>query len=588
MLIRHGICASGQDSYHPTVLPFAMKSAKTRCLLLAIFFAHGVALAEEPATTDEKKPGFFSRVRRGVTGLFDGKNKEPEARPKETPAEKPKPNPEAQKVATPKKKEPEKKPEAKPASTPKATKPRPADTGSPKPKATPAAKSEPKKQETPPAPKAAEKPAAKSSEKPPAPAPAPEKPKAAAQAAPEPPAKPAATTPAKEPAATASATAAPKPETPDTASKKPGEAKGQGGEFDDVSAAFGPKKPEPAPATAATTKDNPPPAENLPPPPPLPAADGSWDVVKLNGRDYITADSIQRFFRFSTLKRDGKRVWLRSPTILMRIEIGSLDLVINNIKFILSVEAAESGGKALISRLDLVKLLDPVLRPSHITTSEWFDTVVVDAGHGGHDSGAKGVYGYEKDFTLQMATTLRDCLQKRGFKVVLTRSTDDFITLGGRVAIANATPRSIFVSLHFNSSSSEAAGIETWSLSPQGASSTFMGSRGWDNNSFDGNRRDSENIALATAVHGTVIHRFNSVDGGIKLIDRGIKRARWTVLTGCTRPGILFEGGFVTNATEGRYIAAANYRQAVCDCLADAVVTYRRALQPRVGQQSTR
>jgi N-acetylmuramoyl-L-alanine amidase len=93
-----------------------------------------------------------------------------------------------------------------------------------------------------------------------------------------------------------------------------------------------------------------------------------------------------------------------------------------------------------------------------------------------------------------------------------------------------------------------------------------------------GNQFDSENIALATAVHAQVVHRF-------KLIDRGIKRARWTVLTGCNRPGILFEGGFVTNARECQLIASDNYRKAVADAIGDAVVNFKRALAPQAAKR---
>ncbi|MDB6120685.1 MAG: N-acetylmuramoyl-L-alanine amidase, partial [Verrucomicrobiaceae bacterium] len=310
----------------------------------------------------------------------------------------------------------------------------------------------------------------------------------------------------------------------------------------------------------------------------LPPIDSSFEVVKYEGRDYVTAESMHRFYRFSSFKVDGKRVILSNPTLILKADIGSQEMLMNNIKFILSYPLTTVNGKPAFSRLDLCKLIDPVLLPNHISDADPFDTVVVDAGHGGHDSGAKGVYGYEKDFTLQMALTVKTALLQRGLKVVMTRSTDEFITLGGRAEIANATPHSIFLSLHFNSSGPEANGIETFALSPQGSASTFMGQRSSDYHSFTGNHQDSANIALATAVHAMVIHRF-------KLVDRGIKRARWSVLTGCNRPGILFEGGFVTNGTECRLIASTTYRMAVANAIGDAIVNYRRALQPRLGQQ---
>ncbi len=308
---------------------------------------------------------------------------------------------------------------------------------------------------------------------------------------------------------------------------------------------------------------------------PLPSSQQGtgWQVVKINGRDYVTGDSISKFYPFNSYKVEGTHVWLRSNNLIMKAQIGSQELLINNIKFILSYAVTESGGKALFSRVDLCKLIDPVLRPTYITDAEPFDTVVVDAGHGGHDVGARGVYGYEKEFALKMGNTVRDALVRKGFKVIMTRSTDTFISLSGRVAVANATPNSIFLSLHFNSGeSSVASGIETFALTPQGSSASLERGGGYNANGLTGNSHDSANIALATAVHAMVISRF-------KFVDRGIKRAQWSVLTGCKRPGILFEGGFVSNGGECRLIASDTYRQSVSSAIADAITNYRSALR---------
>ena len=337
-------------------------------------------------------------------------------------------------------------------------------------------------------------------------------------------------------------------------------------------------KPADGPTPAASNGSSPGVVENNIPLPPI---DSAFEIVKADGRDYVTAESIHRFYRFSGMRMDGNNVVLNNPTLILKATLGSQEILMNNIKFILSYPFTTVAGKPAFSRLDLCKLIDPVLLPSHISDADRFDTVVVDAGHGGHDSGARGVYGFEKDFTLQMALAVKTVLIQRGFKVVMTRSTDEFISLGGRAEIANKTPHSIFLSLHFNSSGPAANGIETFALSPQGTASTFMGQRSSDYQAFSGNHQDSANIALATAVHAMVIHKF-------KLVDRGIKRARWSVLTGCNRPGILFEGGFVTNGTECRLIASSTYRQAVAEAIGDAIVNYRRALQPRVAQPSVK
>jgi N-acetylmuramoyl-L-alanine amidase len=311
-------------------------------------------------------------------------------------------------------------------------------------------------------------------------------------------------------------------------------------------------------------------------------ANGGWEVVKIGGRDYITAESIRNFYNplygFTTFRLQGNHFWLGSSKLILKAQVGSQEMLINNIKFILSFPVQSHNGKVLFSRLDLCKLIDPVLCPSHIQNAEYFDTVVIDAGHGGHDAGARGIYGYEKDFALKMAMAVRTALMQRGFKVILTRANDTFLTLGGRVAIANQTPKSIFISLHFNSGGSAASGIETWALTPQSAAATISRGGGYNINGVTGNKQDSANIALATAVHASVISRF-------KFVDRGIKRAQWSVLTGCKRPGILFEGGFVSNAKECLLVASDAYRQQVSAAIGDAVVNYRKALETAMAKR---
>ncbi|MFZ4766521.1 MAG: N-acetylmuramoyl-L-alanine amidase [Roseimicrobium sp.] len=329
-----------------------------------------------------------------------------------------------------------------------------------------------------------------------------------------------------------------------------------GGEFDhdDEAKTAATSKPTGGKSTTTTSSDMP-----------------GWDLERYHERDYVSAQSLHRFYRFNNLEVRENNVWLRSPQLIMKAVIGSQDLLINNIKFVLSDPVIELNNKPCFSRLDLCKLIDPVLRPSYINTANQFDTVILDAGHGGHDTGARGIYGYEKDFALKLAFAVKADLEKRGLKVVLTRKDDSFISLRGRVAIANTIPNSIYVSLHFNSGGSSATGIETFALTPQGGASVY-GARSVDAYSFSGNQRDSENIALATAIHAAVVHHF-------KLVDRGVKRARWYVLKGLERPGVLFEGGFVTNASDAKLIAADNFRLELASTLGQAVMNYRRALQ---------
>jgi N-acetylmuramoyl-L-alanine amidase len=168
-------------------------------------------------------------------------------------------------------------------------------------------------------------------------------------------------------------------------------------------------------------------------------------------------------------------------------------------------------------------------------------TVVIDAGHGGHDRG--GIPGQripEKDMTLDVAQRLKKVLASNGYRVVMTRDSDVFIPLGTRVAIANSYSNAIFVSIHFNSARrSGAGGIETY----------FYG-------------RDS--LPLASAIHYFVA-------GGAPSSNRNVRRRGYFVLRKARVPAVLVECGFLTNPTEAAYAQTASYRQKLAGEIAAGV-----------------
>ena len=296
-----------------------------------------------------------------------------------------------------------------------------------------------------------------------------------------------------------------------------------------------------------------------------------WKVVSIDGRDYVSAADVKKFYGFPSLRREGRAIWFRSQALIMKWSPGADDIFINNVKFCLSFPIEDRNGEAMVSRVDLAKLLHPIIRPSHIQNAVPFNTVVIDAGHGGEDSGAVGPYGAEKNYTLDTAFRLKKRLEAAGYKTVLTRSTDVFITRPGRVAIANKYPTAIFVSIHFNSFGSSAAGLETFALAPAGTANTDKALKESDFSMRRGNERDSENIALATAVHANCLARLRG-------IDRGVKRDRFDVLTGILRPGILVEGGFVSNPAEGAKIHRPEYRENLAEAILGGIQNYRKAL----------
>jgi N-acetylmuramoyl-L-alanine amidase len=168
-------------------------------------------------------------------------------------------------------------------------------------------------------------------------------------------------------------------------------------------------------------------------------------------------------------------------------------------------------------------------------------TIVIDAGHGGFDRGGvpRQRIG-EKGMTLDVAQRLRRILQASGYRVVMTRDSDVFVSLGQRVAIANSYRNATFVSVHFNSAPrSGANGIETYYYRGDAA-------------------------GLAANIHRHVVANAPSEN-------RGIRRRGYYVLRRTNVPAVLVECGFLTNPTEGRYALDPDYRQRLAQAIARGI-----------------
>lgn len=197
----------------------------------------------------------------------------------------------------------------------------------------------------------------------------------------------------------------------------------------------------------------------------------------------------------------------------------------------------------------LLALLLPGLAPA-----KGFSTVVIDAGHGGHNLGQAVGGVYEKWMALDVALRLERFLKAKGVKTVMTRRSDVFLGLDERAAIANRYSKdSVFVSVHFNGASNTGAvGLETFYYNRSG---------------FD----------LASRVH-----RRNLA--ALRGVDRGVKFARFHVIRNTKQAGILVEGGFLTNTNERKKIATGPYRQSLAEAIGQGILDYQAALKKGVAR----
>ncbi len=312
------------------------------------------------------------------------------------------------------------------------------------------------------------------------------------------------------------------------------------------------------------------------------SAPAGWDVTKIDGREYVSMDSVKSFYGFTKMSRSGDSLRLENSKVEMKLRVGGNECLMNNVKFIFSNSIESQGSKVYVSRIDLSKLIDPVLRPNFIKNAGTFNTVILDPGHGGKDPGATNPLGTEANYNVKLGGLVKKRLEALGYKVVMTRETNVYLSLQERVNVANSVKQNaVYLSFHFNSGGRSARGIETFTLSPPGVAHYGRGFRPDDNQSRAGNEHDSANIALATAVHGMVLRKL-----GTNTLDRGIKRARFSVLTGVRHPAILLEGGFMSHPYEARLIDNPKYQAALADGIVGAVVRYRNAVgaAPTVGQ----
>lgn len=174
--------------------------------------------------------------------------------------------------------------------------------------------------------------------------------------------------------------------------------------------------------------------------------------------------------------------------------------------------------------------------------------IMIDPGHGGRDSGAVGIGRLlEKDIVLSVSKTVASVLSQNGVEVLLTRDSDYFVTLPGRVKMSRQINTNLFVSIHANAVANRphVSGIETFFYTPQ--------SKG-----------------LAQAVQNNIIGRI----GNLK--NRGVKRARFYVLRKNTMPAILVETGFVTGTEDSARLRNPEYQRQMGEAIANGILEYLR------------
>ena len=323
------------------------------------------------------------------------------------------------------------------------------------------------------------------------------------------------------------------------------------------------------------------------------------ETVIIDGARYIPAESLCRIYDLDyhwdpftkklTLMKDDKE---------LRLLVNSSTVLLDNTTSTMDKEAKFYQGSVVIPQSFVGSRLSSFFREKlpveerviPLTVSGPIKSVIIDAGHGGKDPGAIGRGGLqEKYVVLDIAKRLKRKLKAVGIAVILTRTSDRFISLSKRSLIANTNAKKtdFFISIHANASRSRwVSGVEVFYLS-ESIDENLRASRAAKNHKL--NVKESFSGKNTAAILWDLIYsddRKSSIElaeltshilsKSLSQRNRGRKPARFYVLKGTNIPAILVEVGFISNQREEKRLRSAFYRDKIARAIFEGIIQYNR------------
>ena len=227
--------------------------------------------------------------------------------------------------------------------------------------------------------------------------------------------------------------------------------------------------------------------------------------------------------------------------------------------------------------------------------------VVIDAGHGGHDSGATCDGKQEKDIVLKITKKLYKEFKSEGYKVYLTRDSDKFLTLGQRTRLADKKDAVVFISIHANAIGDKSRfdvveGVETYFLQKTRDEKSQRIAARENASVLQGTDKLSQDVIIDAVLNGpkiiqshklaidvqqNIMKNLNSDYDDVK--DGGVRPAPFYVLVGASRPSILVEVGYITNPKERKRLFKSNYQEEIAEGIVEGVNRYLDNRKREVG-----
>jgi N-acetylmuramoyl-L-alanine amidase len=302
--------------------------------------------------------------------------------------------------------------------------------------------------------------------------------------------------------------------------------------------------------------------------------------------------------RVTGLRSDARTEEIRDGLIAdVRVERAGRDVLLR------VLFEGQSGEVKAMTLLDPYRLVLDFMRPADETTKERVQaaplrSIVLDAGHGGQDTGAVGPSGLtEKELVLDVTRRVAKLVEEQlKIKVLLTRDDDNLVTLRDRTTLANRARADLFVSIHANAHRNVVSGVETYFLSSEATDNAARQVAALENSVIEleapspRGRTDFVKAILwdlAQSEFQTESSRLaeivqDSMTQSLRIPNRGVKQAGFYVLGGAAMPAVLIEIGFVTHPQEERRLRETRYRDEIARAIFAGLVEYKRHWDQRL------
>ncbi len=292
----------------------------------------------------------------------------------------------------------------------------------------------------------------------------------------------------------------------------------------------------------------------------------SWEEKIVDGIAYVNFVDLRGFYKF-VLVPDAPFTYTNAA-MSMALDTDNQAIIINGQRIpLLERLRQDVDGNLLISKIDCVKQLDPILRPAYIAKRMTLRRIVIDPFYGGNEIGSRlsfaGARVKESTYLFSFAKSLAGQLKAAGYEVTLTRDADYFVSRQSRVDLSNAAGDTLYLGLRLNQGLPEKNGVESYILAPARSAQPELDAQSWD----------EVNMALGLAMQSHLVSATKACDGGVR-------RLRYSYLNSIKGPAALLSLGYSSNEQELINLMHAPYQKVMQRAICSAAAAFANSVAP--------